>query len=360
MAHTDTDLRELLAARAAVVPDSLGGDSAVRRVTAVDRRVRVIRRRRAAAASLSVVVVLLVATGLSGLLRDSPDRSAPVPAYRQKVAGGLLPRYNGGDKATAYTAFQTDEKRATTFTFTPKSWDFSVAAACDKEMPTSQAVSIEINGKPYVSGNCSRGFTSVGSSIGEEQPPGAEFGMHLGEPATMGVNIVRSGNAIRTWTVGPEKLPAYRGAMGSYQVAVGIYTPMPVADYPFPPRPHQLLSLDDTAVNGSGGRLLGTVDARSVGPTGHGDVTTTLTRKGVEVDMYSVAPGAITVTVNGTVVGSAASWAWTGEGNTVGPLTPHDLRGLGIDVKAGDRITVGAAGARFTDPAWVAQVREGR
>lgn len=92
MALTDTDLRDVLAQRAAVGP----ADSAAARVAAVDRRARVIRRRRVATASLAVVVVLLAVTGLSGLLRGARDRAVPLPAHLQKVADGMLPRYTGG------------------------------------------------------------------------------------------------------------------------------------------------------------------------------------------------------------------------------------------------------------------------
>src|SRR6185503_10404740 len=106
MALTDTDLRDVLADRASAMP----ADISLARVAAVDRRVRVIRRRRAAGASLAVVILLLVVTGVSGLFRDPHDRTAPVPAHLRKVAGDLLPRYNGGGQATAYTSFSTDVK----------------------------------------------------------------------------------------------------------------------------------------------------------------------------------------------------------------------------------------------------------
>lgn len=356
MALTDTDLREVLAQRAAVGP----ADSAVARVAAVDRRVRVIRRRRVATASLAVVVVLLAVTGLSGVFRGARDRAVPLPAHLQKVAGGMLPRYTGGAQATAYTTFRTDDKRETTFTFTPTSFDFLVGTVCDKAMPASEMVSFEINGKPLMWGSCGRGLSTAGTSSSEERARAEELGVRLGEPSTVRVHIVHivKGNVAKGWTASPERLPVYRGAMGNYRVAVAVYSRMPITDYPFPPRPHKLLSLDDSAVH-SDGRLLGSVDARSVGPTGNGEVTTTLTAKGVRVDVNAVAPGGVTVTVDGQSVETYSSWAWTGEAFGGQVLTPAALRRLGVEVKAGDRISVGIAGERFTDPGWLAQVYEG-
>jgi hypothetical protein len=357
MAHTDADLRALLADRAAVLPDG-AGDSLVSRVAAVDRRVRAMRRRRAASASLGVVVLLLVA-GLSGLFNDhDQQKTSPVPAYEQKVGGGLLPRYNGGGEATAYTTFRTDDKREATFTFTPTSWDIRIGLSCDKNMPLTQMVTLEINGKPFMSGNCSPGFSDAGTSYGDARAQDNEYGLRPGEQATMSVRIVHDeANTVRSFIVGPDAQPVYRGVMDNYRVAAAVYSPMPLADYPFPPRPLKLASLDEGGI--SSGRLLGTVDARSVGPNGHGQVTTRLTAKGVQVDPYAVAPGTVTVTIDGKIVDESSSWTWTGQGYGGTTLTPAKLRSLGIHVKVGDRISVVVSGSGFTDPAWLAHVSVG-
>lgn len=348
MALTDNDLRAVLAERASATP---GGD-AVARVASVERRVRVIRRRRAASASLAVVIVLLVVTGVSGLFRNPRERTAPVPAHLQKVAGGLLPRYNGGGKATAYTSFRTDEKRATTFTFTPRSSNFLVGFSCDKKLPQSRIVSIEINGKPWMAGSCNRGLSTGGTSWG--QPASKADAIRPGKSARVRVRVVEMGKD----SPAPEKQPVYRGPMSDYRIAVAIYEPMAVADYPFPPRPKSLESLDD-GLNSDGRRLLGKVDSRSVGADGHGVVRATLTSKGVQFEVYAVAPGAVTMTVNGQTVDVAMFWTWAGSGYGGLVLKAADLQNLGIDVRAGDRITLGVAGQRFTDPAWRAEVNEG-
>jgi len=348
MALTDTDLRDVLAQRASAMP----ADISLARVAAVGHRVRVIRRRRAASASLAVVIVLLVATGVSGLFREPHDRTSPVPAYQQKVAGGLLPRYNGGGEATAYTSFSTDVKRETTFTFTPSSLAFRVAVACDKAMPSAYLVSFEINGHPLMSGSCGASVSTAGTTAREEQGRADELGVRVGEQSTVRVHVVRG----RTST--PETLPVYRGAMADYRIGVATYSPIPIADYPFPPRPRKLASLDQGALAGDG-QLLGTVDSRTVGPAGPGAVPTTLTSKGLHVDTNAVAPGTLTMTVDGKTVDTASSWTWTSEASGGEHLTARTLRRLGVDVKVGDRITVRVTGSRFTDPAWRAQVREG-
>jgi hypothetical protein len=348
MPLTDNDLRAVLAERASAAP----GHDAVARVASVDRRVRVIRRRRAASASLAVVMLLLVVTGVSGLFRGSRDRTAPVPAHLQKVADGLLPRYNGGGKATAYTSFRTDEKRSTTFTFTPGSPGLLVAIRCDKDMPESQMVSIDVNGRPLMAGSCNRGLNTRGPSYG--QPEADSFGIRAGEPASMRVRVVDVGSGATT----PEKQPVYRGAMGNYRIAVAVYSPMAVDDYPFPPRPRKLASLDAVA-GGRTGRVLGTVDSRSVGANGEGAVITKLTRKGFHTEIFAVAPGAITVTVNTRPIDVAANWTWTESGFGGLTMTAAKLRKLGIDVKTGDRVSVAFAGSRFAVAGWRAEVREG-
>jgi hypothetical protein len=349
MALSDTDLQEVLAERASVLPV----DSAGARAAGVGRKVRVIRRRRAASASLAVVVVLLVATGLSGLLRGAPEHTPPVPAHLQKVADGLLPRYSGGGEVSAYTSFRTNDKRGATFTFTPTSLGFLVSIDCDRELPKSRMVNVEINGKPFMSGSCGPGLSTDGPSYGDEQARAESLGVHLGELATVRAYVMEFAPGAKQ----PDNPPVYRGALAGYRVGVAVYSPMPLADFPFPPRPQRLASLDDGVASFGAGRLLGKVDARSVGPNGHGEVVTPLTRQGIRVEMYVVAPGSVTVTVNGQTVDVASSWTWAGGGFGPAVLTPTELRHDGVNVKVGDRLTVGFAGARFTDPAWRAEVR---
>jgi hypothetical protein len=349
MARTDTDLRELFAERTNAVP----AHSTVARVAAVDRRVRVIRRRRAAGASLGVVVVLLVLTGLSSVFRDGHDQTGPVPAYEQKVGHGMLPRYSDGGEVAAYTTFRTNDKRDATFTFTPTSLGFLVSIDCDRELPKSRMVNVEINGKPFMSGSCGTGVSTDGPSYGDEQARAESLGVHLGEPATVRAYVTEFAPGAKQ----PDNPPVYRGALADYRVGVAVYSPMPLADFPLPPRPHRLASLDDDVASFGAGRLLGKVDARSVGPNGHGEVVTPLTREGIRVEMYVVAPGAVTVTVNGQTVDVASSWTWAGGGFGPAVLTPTELRHDGVNVKVGDRLTVGFAGTRFTDPAWRAEVR---
>jgi hypothetical protein len=351
MALTDADLRAVLAARACVVP----ADSAVARAAAVDRKVRVIRRRRAASASSAVVVVLLVVTGLSGLLHDGRARKAPVPAHLQKVAAGLLPRYSNGGEVSAYTTFRTDKKRDATFTFTPTSLGFLVSFDCDRELPKSRMINVEINGKPFMSGSCGPGLSVDGPSYRDEQARAESLGVRLGEPATVRAYVIEFAAGAKQ----PQNPPVYRGAMANYRVGVAVYSPMPLADYPFPPRPHKLASLDDGGSNG-GGRLLGRVDSRLVGANGAGSVVPKLTPNGIHTEIYAVAPGAVTVSVNGRTIDVAANWTWVGSGFSGLDLTPAALRHLGIDVKVGDRVSVEFTGSRFAVPGWRAELREGK
>jgi hypothetical protein len=351
MALTDIDLRELFAERTATTP----ADSAVARVGAVGRRVRVIRRRRAAGVSLGVVVLLMVVTGISALFRGPQDQAAPVPAYQQKVSGGLLPRYNAGGEATAYTTFSTDDKRDATFTFTPTSLRFFVGIKCDKVLPESHIVSVEINAKEMFSGSCNSKLFAAGPAYGKEQAWAKELGVQLGVPATVKVRIAQ---VTYGHNAGTEKQPVYRGAMADYRVGVGVYSPIAIDDYPLPPRPHKLASLDQGPTFGKG-RVLGTVDSRSVGANGEGAVSATVTPEGFHTEICTVAPGAVSVTVAGVPIDLVAHWTWISSGYGGLTLTPAELRKLGIDVKTGTHIDVVFTGARFTVAGWRADVRAG-
>ncbi|MGZ4616731.1 MAG: hypothetical protein ACXV4A_14365 [Actinomycetes bacterium] len=174
--------------------------------------------------------------------------------------------------------------------------------------------------------------------------------MHLGQPVTITARVVAyaKGKA-------PDKEPVSRGPMADYRVAFAIYTPVLLADYPFPTRPAALVSLDEGALSGEGRRLR-TVSARDVGATGATGVRFRLPRQGAVVDLYAVEPGTLRVAVNGTTVSEWSSWTYTGGGFGSIDVSAKGLRPYGVTVRPGQTVTVTITATRFTDPAWRAVV----
>jgi hypothetical protein len=75
---------------------------------------------------------------------------------------------------------------------------------------------------------------------------------------------------------------------------------------------------------------------------------------------FYVAPGAVTISVNGTVVDRQTSWNYAGSGSGGPSLDPGFLQQHGVNVAIGDRVTISVRATRFQDPAWELVVRAGR
>lgn len=210
------------------------------------------------------------------------------------------------------------------FTFTPTSYDLLLRATCPPDDPA--VVHVRIAGREVGSSSCGgawSGGTSAAAFWGG-------FGVAPGRAATVEVTVEDRGGGL---------VPA-----GTVRVAA--YQRVPLADYPLPPRPATLPTLQpvDEATGW---------DARR-GPAGR--------TRSVRVDATSdlrvttVAPGAVRVTVAGRTVGLVESWTWEWQLTEIG-LGVAALRAAGVEVSAGQSVDVTVTGERFAEPAWTAVVR---
>jgi hypothetical protein len=343
--HTADDLRTLLVERSTTVPPPRPG-----RADEVSGRVRGIRRRRAAATGLSVVLAVVAVLAGAGLLR-SGDHQRAVPAYERKIDG--LPLYRDGYRLVGHVSFHTDDLRSASFDFTPSTYGMALGSVCSAD--SKPAVSVEVNGHPVMTGSCGGQNLSAPTFRDDARFWRAEQ-VRLGQRITVGARVVRSVHSRNPRLPNPT---LYRGPMRDIRVSVGLYQRVPVSAYPFPPRPHKLGSVD-AGGRFDGGRVRHVFDARTIGATGSAQWTTRMPATGLTYAGFYVAPGAVTISVNGTVVDRQTSWDYAGTGSGGPSLDPAFLQQHRVNVAVGDRVTIAVRATRFRDPAWKLVVRAGR
>src|SRR5262249_24555160 len=105
------------------------------------------------------------------------------------------------------------------FTFTPTTWDCSIGDRCDA--PSTQWLSIEVNGNAYIGSQCApEGGTSDNSpGFDQHEKYWSQLGVALGQPTTVSATIVPDGH----------ESPADRGT-----IAIGAYVAVPFDEYPIP------------------------------------------------------------------------------------------------------------------------------
>lgn len=342
----DTELRDLFAQRTDGAPR---GD-VVERVAGSQRKARAIRRQRiaggAALTVLAVAAAVVVVPGLPGR-----DRATDLPADKQTVAHGLLPVYRGGGKVLAAADFRTAATRISSITFTPTTYVLSVATTCDKDMPSDYMVSYEVNGHEAMAGSCSIGVSASSAQWGQDRAMWqAEYGVTLGQPATLTARIVRPAKGEE-----PRHAATYDGALDKdYRVAFAVYQPVPLADYPLPSKPAHLDPWQP--VGHDHGSLYASYDAARVGTNTTRSTTLTLPPLGAQVDLSAGAPGRFVVAVDGTTILDWSSWTWDSDGFGGIALDPTALAPYGLRLKAGQRITVTITTSRFTEPRWSVDV----
>ncbi len=349
MPLTDNDLRSVLIDRSSTAPTTPD----VQRLTAVQGRVRAIRQRRAAGAG-GLAVLLVAALAVAPSLLDRPtQQSMEVPAHDQTVVGGLFPRFDSGRKFAAHTVFETDEAREKSFAFTPESLDFGFVLLCRPALPERYLLAFSVDGESFGAMSCNAGGGSM-ATYPVEQLTQARF--RPGSPVTITVRVVA-----------PKKddpvsqQPTYTGPLPTMRVSLAVYTPVPRDQYPLPPRPPALESLDEVASGNAGlapGRRLGTVDSRQLGANGNGSVVLELPRHGAEVIATSVAPGTLQIDVNGVAIENISTWTWHGSG-VERLLSTENLAQHGVRVQPGDEVKVRVSASHFTvDDAWRVDLHE--
>ena len=351
MTTPGTSLRDLFDERTASVPER------PRRASEVAGRVTRLRRQRAvatvAAAVVAVTLAVGVPLGLGGLGRT--DRA--VPAWEQTTDG--LKVWAVGSRLVAHGSFLSAEQRSSTLTVIRTSRPLTFTSGCSRDLGDGIEVNLSINGQVTGGGSCGPGgggyFTPGG--YGHEDDTWSGTGVQVGEQATLRFSLARTPSS-RTGTLAAPT--TYRGAMPDTTVTVGVYQRVDPAAYPLPPRPARLLVVDPPP-SGGGGTALARVDSGAVsgGPNTPVTLTPTLPARGLSYQFAFVSPGQVILSVNGTEVGRYESWGYDVAGAAGPAISVADMKGAGVDVRPGEKVTITLTPSRFTDPGWVYYLQDG-
>jgi hypothetical protein len=133
--------------------------------------------------------------------------------------------------------------------------------------------------------------------------------------------------------------------MPNVRVVGGVYIGVPIADYPFPPRPEQLRPLEDIP---HGPPVVARL--RSAQGLINGPETATFIYTGSEtISAFAVEPGNLRFLLNEKEVAQSSWWNYDGSGYSV-LLTKETLDASGIHLTSGQQVTLEVAPERFTDP----------
>lgn len=204
-----TDLRELLAERAASAPDGRPADA---RVKGALRKARTIRHRRQAAMGIGALALVSAAV-LAPPLFSTPEPE-PQPVIEPNEDGFV--QYEHGRELIGSASIEPGASTAAV-TVTPTAFPLVVVTECDGEEDIE--VEIAVVGEPFSGGGCS----PIGL-FGSDEQGWADRGVRAGEPATFRMTVDSPSGAPR-------------------RVAIGIYQDVPWDEYPFPPRPDGLPDL---------------------------------------------------------------------------------------------------------------------
>jgi hypothetical protein len=271
--------------------------------------VRARRRRRSRWLAAAAVVVALA--GLGGLVTGA---AAPGPVDGVALTAPLpdpVPYRDGGELA-AQARVDTAVSREVAVPFTPTALPITLATSCTD---TRALQSISVDGRTVVSGGCGAVPTGDGGPF------------TVGRTATVTFSVTGRGTAL-----------------------LAVYQRVPLPQYPFPPRPDRLAELPPPGARGA-------LDSRTVGATGE-HALDVVVEDGQQLEVHSVAPGAVRLLVDGRELALAEFWDWEASTHALS-LAPATLRSHGVTASTGQvvRVTVQATG--FAVPGWTVAPRDG-
>ncbi|MEU7532344.1 hypothetical protein AB0A74_41875 [Saccharothrix sp. NPDC042600] len=286
----ETDLVELLRERADF-PDH--GHRT--RVEGVRAKVRRSRWRQAGAVAVAIVLVL------GGVLVGLPRGQSPDPADHPR-----LPAYLDGYTFPTSVSAALPTKKANLY-YTPKDETFRLHAYCLIGDRSSVGIRITVNDKVWYDGACPR----IGTMIAPPRDAWTAFGIQFGR-------------AVRIEATLPAP-PADTGDWG-FRVAEEV----PLADYPFPPRPERLAVLpeDEPALARSNPEH----------PEGQFETRFRWAETG-GLDLWLNSPGRVRVFVNGVEVLTATFWTYDLHTASTAPVAEWP-RLHGLDLKPDEEVTL--------------------
>ncbi|WP_439657426.1 hypothetical protein ACSHWB_34225 [Lentzea sp. HUAS TT2] len=290
-----SDLTEVLRDRAEL-PDS----SHEARMAGVRARVSAAKRRRAV---LAVAGVVLALVGI--VYAVLPRVEQPEPA----VPPRSLPEYVDGTRIIAQAWGDLPSTSVTT-QFVPKSLDFVVFTRCETAPDVSVTVSVFINGHLLTEDNGCGGWTKMQGWSG--------FEIEAGKPSVITLNA--------------------RGTSPRGAFAVGIGEPVPVSEYPFPPRPQTLETFPPDFPQ--------TVKLRSdqADPLRQKDFTIEWPGS-TDMRARMNTPGRMRVLVNGVQVLDFSHWTYATDGMLIAPM---DWKDYGVNAVKGQTVKITVIPERVT------------
>lgn len=309
-----TDLTEVLRDHA----ENLDDTAHEARMAGVRARI-LATRRRLALTGVVCVVLALVGVVYVALPREVESARPPrsLPEYQD---GARLVTQSWADLPTA----------SVTVKYTPKAEDFVIFRHCSTEPSEPDLVTmLLINGKEASADGCGHDST-VEIDV-------ARYGGVVGEPLVIRMVVGVSGTEDRF----PEKVEHVRPPEGTTtgEFAVGVGEPVPVSEYPFPPRPETLEDVDEFVLSGET-----VLEIRSDRNDPDARQTVNVTWPGPLRMITAVnTPGRLEVLINGKVVYDMDSWDYRGRSGYM-----EFWEGDGLNIPRGQTATITVIPERTT------------
>jgi hypothetical protein len=299
------------------------GAPPIDRTLAVEIRIKHHQRVRTASLVAVLAIVMAVAGGVLSIDRPRATRHVPAPAATVSEAPttpGHLPTYENGGKIAAYVTATLPEQTTFSITYTPTSYDFQIGSAC--AAPGRLWLAVFVNGHPYGADQCdpagSRSTGEIGTWDTHEQAT-RNLGITLGEPMTIRATVGTDTDHKPTGVV-PTSDPGV--------ASIGVYAPVSVAAYHFPPAPASPEPLAEIASD-----LPNVVT--QLGPRTTTEVITM--PKKIQVNASATTPGTMRVYVDGTLIDICDFWDY---GGGYGGIDQEVGTGRLAGITLGERVTV--------------------
>jgi hypothetical protein len=288
------ELRDVMRSQAASLPDNVDRDHEVH------DRIAAHRRRRMVAGTAGTVVLAAAASVLAiTWLPGGADTGTPKPA---PIVSGTqdqpLPEYLRGGRLIA--SKEATDARGITMTFTPTSLDFGFVMSCanaqlamERQPRGANFATSTVNGEGADGTSCGTTLGLSGdANFGRDGvDAGQRYGVVVGQPVV--VHLAFDHGASHQGT----------------QWRIGVYEPVPLADYPFPSRPAHLLPL----TNELRYPPLAHLKLYSTRSSGLATEASFPVHHGLTVRSETVVPGALRLYVDGRLLSTSYSWTYDNE-----------------------------------------------
>jgi len=315
----DLELRELLDARS-TPPMTI--DAASARLAGVRGRVVARRRRQLVGGAVMLLVAMVGVTGLAWNVSHGKRLSQPVAATPSPSKVGAFPEYSDGNRMVV-AASSTSSHRSVSVDYTPTRnlsglW---IYRRCDDHL----WVKVTLNGKPFTNGTCGGGSGFSGTTL-------ANYGAVAGKKLTATVTVVGSGDS------GKGPVPQQIGP-----IDIGIALPVAFADYPLPPRPAVVPTLE-VEPPGKGRLVIRAVPNEWTRP-----VTKTVRwQEFAWLGSLLQTPGSVELRINGHLVQTEERWEYSSSHNIQSFDNGWEKELYDLDLKAGQLVTLTATPKNVT------------